>query len=167
MNTRNILSLTLSTLTVAAAAPTATLAGTASPAAQHVRPGGVIQALNAPDMAVRSLDFMVVRRTGPGTGRVEIRGTAYNAGRTAYATTAHPELQLKENGRVVARAIFGNVAPGQKVEVKFQRDWTRLFGKAINYQLVVAYDPNDWGTDGNSANNQTSRPGHDIDALLQ
>jgi hypothetical protein len=130
-------------------------------------PPGLVPAAPCPDPALRPLTYKVVERT-PGRrfqGKVSLIATVENVGKGEYRSRPNQQqIQLFETPRggqprMVASREFGNLAPGQKVDLVWTRPWdasSPAEGEfAPSYEAKIVYDP-DIRTDGNPANDECS-----------
>ncbi len=119
------------------------------------------------DPALRPLTFRIVERT-PGRrfqGKVSLIATVENVGKGEYRSRSdQQQIQLFETPRggqprMVASREFGNLAPGQKVDLVWTRPWDASSPAEgefpPSYEAKIVYDP-DIRADGNPANDECS-----------
>jgi hypothetical protein len=148
----------------------------------QVTPGsrGIIQSLKCPDPATTKIKYELIKRYSQYQGRVRITGFVKNNGTQPYISGSNQQgvllYELHPGGvapRVIKDQSFQNLAPGQEVQVVFERDWSVSDEFPPNYAILLTYDP-DITIDGNSqnddcnlSNNRLERRGSDINALLR
>ena len=136
-----------------------------------------------PDLAAQSIEFSLSERTSQFSGRVAIVGTVSNVGQGPFwSSPGQQQAQLYEvplggTPRLVASQSFQNLAPGETVDVIYQRDWNSASPAEgefpPSYRLIIAYDPdisldgNPNNDDSNSNNNRIERTGTDMNIILQ
>lgn len=139
-----------------------------------------------PDLAASRIDFSIVSRRDPYHGRVSIVGVVKNVGTTAYESGPTqqtvqlyegPYFGLPTGRRLVAQQAFQNLAPGQEISVRYERDWYSASPAEgefpPSYTVMISYDP-DIGHDSNpknndcvNTNNMKERNGDDINGLFR
>jgi hypothetical protein len=144
--------------------------------AQQVKPttlpGRPDMVIHCPDPAAQRIDFSIVSRTDPWTGRVRITGVVKNIGGAYESKPGHQDIRLFDasTGVELAKKDFANLAPGQEVTVTFERSWNSSSPSEgefpPTYKLVILYDP-DGTKDCNGNNNEITRSGADINAMFQ
>lgn len=124
-----------------------------------------------PDPAANRLDFNMLKHNNL-VGVVEISGVAKNLGGPYETKANQQQLMLYEGSRMVASTVFGNLAPGQEVIVKYNREWRKSDEFPPTYKLIISYDPdilidsNPQNDDCNNNNNTKSRSGVEINGLF-
>lgn len=126
------------------------------------------------DPAATEIQFRLIEKRTKFSGRVQITGVVKNRGTLAFESRPNQQaVHLYEGNRLVARQAFQNLAPGQEVRVSFTRNWSTSTEFPPVYKVMVIYDPdirldgNEKNDDSNLRNNQTSRPGEQINALFR
>lgn len=138
----------------------------------------ILDVLQKPDLAAQKIDFRISSRTSPSTGTVEIIGTVGNVGQADFVSgRGQQEVQLYENGRLIAQLPFERLNRGAELQVRFTRSWnTTTFSRPSTtpvYKLYVVYDPdilndgNPNNDDVNHRNNFFERSGADINAMFR
>lgn len=138
--------------------------------------------LTCPDPAVQAIHFNLLHRTTRFRGRVRVTGIVRNQGTAAFQSTPNQQIvALYEHvpggrPRLVAQRPFQNLAPGEEVQVIFERDWYSASPAEgefpPTYLVTITYDP-DIYIDGNphnddcrTGNNRMERSGAEINAMF-
>ncbi|MEO8035557.1 MAG: hypothetical protein ABI837_14065 [Acidobacteriota bacterium] len=139
------------------------------------------------DPAAAEIRFEIVRRETQFRGRVRITGVVKNIGNTAFScnggamqASAHLyELPTAatSGGTLRAHTDFSSLAVNDTVTVSYERDWDSSSPSegefSPSYKLIIVYDPdilldsNTANDDCNNRNNNKSRSGSEINAMLR
>ncbi len=116
----------------------------------------------APDLAVERIEFSLLNRTGPTTGRVRITGHIRNIGTDYLSSPGQQQLQLWElvpgaRERLVARRDFQNLPAQGRLSVSYDRTWNAATMREFppDYRVVISLDP-DIFIDGNPDNDDSN-----------
>ncbi|MEN9253393.1 MAG: hypothetical protein Q6K26_00745 [Gloeomargarita sp. SZTDM-1c_bins_89] len=138
--------------------------------------------LTCPDPAVQAINFKLLNRTSRFRGQVQIIGVVRNQGSAPYQSAPNQQIvALYEQvpgspARLVAQQPFLNLAPGEQVQVIFERDWNSsspaegefppTYLVTINYDPDIYIDGNPGNDDCRTTNNRLERSGAAINTLF-
>jgi hypothetical protein len=146
---------------------------TKSPGAAKIPPRIFMQTLRGANPAAHGIDFHIIRRDTKFRGQVRITGVVKNTGNAQFQGR-NSEARLMSGNRVLARATFSRLRPGQELRVHYVRNWNSSSPSEgefpPTYTLKIVYDTDDVlggpNNDVSLKNNQRSRSGRDINKLF-
>jgi hypothetical protein len=120
------------------------------------------------------IDFHIIRRDTKFRGSVRITGVVKNTGNAQFQGR-NSEARLMSGNRVLARATFSSLRPGQEMRVHYVRNWNSASPSEgefpSTYTLKIVYDTDDVlggpNNDVSLNDNQRSRSGSDINKLFR
>ena len=131
-------------------------------------------ALRGANPVAHAINFQIVRRDTKFRGKVRISGVVKNTGETQFRGR-NSEARLMSGNRILARATFNGLRPGQEIRVRFVRDWNSSSPSEgefpPTYKLKLVYDTDDVlggpNNDVSLRDNQRTRSGSDINKLFR
>ena len=122
----------------------------------------------------RGISFRIIRRDTKFRGLVRITGVVKNTGSAPFQGR-NSEARLMSGNRILARATFSQLRPGQEVRVHFDRNWNSASPSEgefpSTYTLKIVYDTDDVlggpNNDVSLNDNQRSRSGSGINRLFR
>jgi hypothetical protein len=140
-------------------------------------------AASIPDLVAKEIKYTLQRKDSPYTGRVKVTGVIQNVGRNPYIQAAGSAqiLTISESNdssespalnsfRLKGRQRISNLAPGEKMEISYERNWSTSNEFPPIYEVKISFVETAGGRvanpDCNTANNRIQRQGEPINALF-